>query len=83
MFTWVFPLLAFLNVVWKMKGFSANDNALIQNEGCAMFLNEVMKKTQENQSLEIKKSRVSKKIWKKKKMEWLQIASKENLKSSQ
>jgi hypothetical protein len=48
-----------------------------------MFLNEVMKKTQENQSLEIKKSRVSKKIWKKKKMEWLQIASKENLKSSQ
>jgi hypothetical protein len=37
-----------------MEGFSGNENALIQNEGCAMFLNEVkcenevMKKTQEN-----------------------------------
>ncbi len=41
MFTWVSPLLALLNVLWKMKGSSGNENTLIQNEGCAMFLNEV------------------------------------------
>jgi len=50
-----------------MEGFSQNENALIQNEGCAMFFNEVkcendvMKKIQENQSLETKESRISKK----------------------
>jgi hypothetical protein len=37
-----------------MEGFSGNENALIQNEGCAMFLsevkceNEVRRKTQES-----------------------------------
>jgi hypothetical protein len=64
-----------------MKGFSANENALIQNEGCAMFLNEVMKKTQENQSSEIKEIRVSKKYEKQQNLKLLQISSKENLKS--
>ncbi len=41
MFTWVSSLLALLNAVWKMESFSGNENALIQNEGSAMFLNEV------------------------------------------
>ncbi len=68
MFTWLSPLLALLNVVWKMEGFSGNENALIQNERSAMFwmklnVNEVMKKTQENQSLEIKESRIFKKYY--------------------
>ncbi len=62
-----FSPLALLNAMWKIEGFSGNENALSQNEGCAMFLNEdkceneVMKKTQEKQSLETKESRISKK----------------------
>jgi hypothetical protein len=41
LFTWVSPLLALLNAMWKMEGFSGNENALIQNERSAMFFNEV------------------------------------------
>jgi len=47
-----------------MEGFSGNENTLIQNEGCAMFFNEVkcenetMKKIKKNQNLETKESRI-------------------------
>lgn len=57
MFVWVFSPLALLNIMWKIKGCSVNENILIQNEGYEMFLNEVgckdevMEEIQENQSL--------------------------------
>jgi len=50
-----------------MEGSSENDNTLIQNESCEMFLNEVtheneiMEKTQENRGLQTKESKNPKK----------------------
>jgi hypothetical protein len=44
-----------LNVIWKIKGSTGNQNIFIQNEGCAMFFNEVMKKTQKNRVWKLKK----------------------------
>ncbi len=29
-----------LNIVWKMEGFNGNENTIIQNEKCGMFVNE-------------------------------------------
>ncbi len=60
LFVWIFPPLALLNIVWKMENFSENENTLIQNEGCEMFMNEVkykdkvMEEIQQNPSLQIK-----------------------------
>ncbi len=64
LFAWIFPPLASLNIVWKMESFSGNENKLIQNEGCEMFMNEakykdkVMEEIQENLSLQIKENKV-------------------------
>ncbi len=64
LFAWIFPPLALLNIVWKMESFSGNENKLIQNEGCEMFMNEakykdkVMEEIQENLSLQIKENKV-------------------------
>jgi hypothetical protein len=47
-----------------MESFSGNENKLIQNEGCEMFMNEakykdkVMEEIQENLSLQIKENKV-------------------------
>jgi len=71
-----------------MEGSSQNKNILIQNEGCAMFLNEVkceneiMKETQENRNFKTKESKIPKNMKKMNNLELLQISSKENLKSS-
>jgi hypothetical protein len=72
-----------------MEGFSGNENALFQNEGCAMFLsqvkyeNEVMKKTQENHKVwKLKKVEFPKNMKKLNNLKLLQISSKEDLKSS-
>ncbi len=60
LFVWVFPPLAFLNIMWKMEGSSENENTLVQNERCEMFLNgvecedEIMEEIQQNPSLKTK-----------------------------
>jgi hypothetical protein len=47
-----------------MESFSGNENTLIQNEGCEMFMNEakykdkVLEEIQENPSLQIKDNKV-------------------------
>jgi hypothetical protein len=47
-----------------MESFSGNENKLIQNEGCEMFMNEakykdkVLEEIQENPSLQIKDNKV-------------------------
>jgi hypothetical protein len=70
-----------------MESFSGNENTLIQNEGCAMFLNEVkceneiMKETQEIQNLETKESRIPNNMKKMNNLELLQISLRENMKS--
>jgi hypothetical protein len=52
--------------MWKLEGSSGNENILIQNKGCAMFLNEVkyeneiMKETQQNWNSKTKESRIPK-----------------------
>ncbi len=50
--------------MWKMESFSGNENTLIQNKGCEMFMNEakykdkVMEEIQENPSLQIKENKI-------------------------
>ncbi len=76
LFVWIFPPLALLNIVWKMESFSENENTLIQNEGCEMFMSEVkykdkvMEEIQQNPSLQTKEKKILKndektlrKIW--------------------